>query len=200
MTSHPSESDDQPSPEARRRERLLAATIAVAGERGWERMTLREVVGRAGLSKRTVYDLFEDKEACFIAAARGLIREVSGVTAGACRDAGGRREGLAAGIEGMLRFCGDDPRAARVYLVETASAGAAGAELWREHMEEMSQQADSALQDIRPDLPKHASSMAVGGIYTVAQARVLADEADRLPGLAPSMTEAVYATLGIGHR
>jgi AcrR family transcriptional regulator len=200
----PSESEDAlPSPDEvaeRQRTRLLAATVEVAGERGWEGMTLREVVGRAGLSKRTVYDLYEDKQACFLAAARGVIERVSGVALGACRDAGGNGNGLAAGIEGLLRFCGEDPRAARVYLIETASAGPAGAALWREHMEEMSRQAERALEGIGQPLRPFASSIAVGGIYTLAQARVLVGEAGDLPQLAPAMTEALWATLGIEGR
>jgi AcrR family transcriptional regulator len=199
MTSLSSESDDGPSAEARRA-RLLAATVDVAGERGWEGTTLREIVKRAGLSKRAVYDHFDDKQQCFLAAASELMQRVSGVTLEACRTAGGRGEGLAAGIDGLLRFCGDDPHAARVYLLEAPAAGPAGAELWRAHMREMSQQADSALRDLRADLPPHASAMAIGGVYTAAQARVVAGEASQLPELAPAMIDAVWATLGIGQR
>jgi AcrR family transcriptional regulator len=199
-----SESEDAPpSPDEsaeRQRARLLAATIDVAGEQGWDGMTLREVVRRAGLSKRTVYDLYEDKQACFLAAATDVIERVSGITLGACREAGGSGDGLAAGIDGLLRFCGEDPRAARVYLIETASAGPAGAALWREHMEEMSRQAERALQDVGQPLPPFASSIAVGGIYTLAQTRVLAGDASDLPQLAPAMTDALWTTLGIGGR
>jgi AcrR family transcriptional regulator len=187
----------RPSAAERQRDRLLDATIEVAGERGWEAMTLTEVVGRAGLSKRTVYDLFEDKLACFLAAARELIGRVSALTLAAYRAAGTPRDGFAAGVRALLRFCGESPGSARVYLVETAAAGPAGAALWREHMDSMSERAACALGQLRGDLPAHAGSMAVGGVYTVAQVRVLAGQAEQLPGLAPEMTVALYTALGI---
>jgi len=180
-----------------RRSRLLAATIEVVGERGWGATALDDVVARAGLSKRAVYDLFGDKLACFVAAARAVIERVTALTLAAYRGVADPRDGLAAGIDALLRFCGRDPRLGRFYLVETAAAGPTGAALWREHMEAMSERAACALRDVRPELPAHAGSMAVGGVYTVAQARVLAGEARALPELAPEMTAALWMTLGI---
>jgi AcrR family transcriptional regulator len=181
----------------RQRERLLTATVEVAGERGWAAMTLAEVVTRAGVSKRTVYDHFDDKLDCFLAAARHVIDSVSALTLRAYHQAGGGREGLAAGIDALLRFCGASPPTARVYLVETTAAGPAGVALWREHMEAMSKRAICALGQLREDLPPHAGSMAIGNIYTVAQARVLAGQARQLPELAPSMTAALCTTMGV---
>jgi len=182
---------------AGQRSRLLTATVDVAGEQGWEAMTLAQVVTRAGLSKRTVYDLFEDKLDCFLAAARELIDRVSALTLAAYRGARTPREGFAAGVHALLRYCGENPRPARVYLVETATAGPSGAALWSEHMEAMSQRADCAFGELRADLPAHAGSMAIGGVYRVAQARVLAGQARQLPDLAPEMTMALWIMLGI---
>jgi AcrR family transcriptional regulator len=187
----------RPSAGDRQRERLLAATVEVAGEQGWEALTLTEVVTRAGLSKRTVYDLFEDKRACFLAAARDVMAQVSAVTLTAYGSAPTPRDGLAAGIRELLRFCGHDPRAARVYLVETAAAGPEGAALWQEHMEAMSQRAACALGELNGRLPAHSGSMAIGGVYAVAQARVLAGQARQLPELAPEVTGAMWTTLGL---
>jgi AcrR family transcriptional regulator len=180
-----------------RRARLLTATVDVVGERGWEATTLTEVVTRAGLSKRTVYDLFEDKLSCFLAAARELTDRVSTLTLAAYRDADAPRAGLAAAIRALLEFCGESPRSARVYLVETAAAGPHGAELWRRHMDAMAERAACAVREVRGDLPAHVGSMAIGGVYAVAQRRVLAGQAPRLPELAPEITKALYVTLGI---
>jgi AcrR family transcriptional regulator len=179
------------------RERLLAATVEVAGERGWEALTLAEIVSRAGLSKRTVYDLFEDKRGCFLAAARDLMSRVTALVLAAYRDTRTPRDGFAAGVHELLRFCASDPRAARVYLVETAAAGPAGAALWQGHMATMSEHASCALRALRDDLPVHSGTMAVGGIYTVAQARVLAGQAAQLPQLAPDMIAALWIALGL---
>lgn len=199
----PSESEGRLAPEARatafeqRRARLLAATVEVGGERGWDGLTLREVVARAGLSKRAVYDHFEDKLACFLAAAREVIGRVTKLVLTTYRDARTPRDGIDAGVGALLGFCGHDPHTARFYLVETAAAGPAGVELWREHMDAMTERADCALGELRRDLPAHSGSMAVGGIYMVAQARVLAGRARELPGLAPTLTASLWKTLGL---
>ena len=50
------------------RARLLDATFAVVAEHGYRRMTVRRVSGRAGVSNKTFYDLFADREDCFLAA------------------------------------------------------------------------------------------------------------------------------------
>ena len=75
------------------RGRMLSATFALVGERGYEGMTVRSVCERAGVSNRTFYECFSDREDCFLAAfnhavdwavARGSLRVGS-------RSWGGRR-------------------------------------------------------------------------------------------------------------
>lgn len=190
-------SPPNPTVAARQRAALLDAITQVAGERGWERTTLRAVVERAGLSRRTVYELFDDKQACFLAAADQLIDRISDLTYAAYTEAGGGRAGVAAALDGLLGFCAHDPAAARVYLVETAISGPDGAARWQEHMDEMSARARCAFGDLRDQLPGQAGQMAIGGVYTVARSRVLAGRARELPALAPDMTDALCLTLGI---
>jgi AcrR family transcriptional regulator len=50
------------------RARLLSAMVAVAGERGAPNATVAQVVAHAGVSRRTFYELFADREECFLAA------------------------------------------------------------------------------------------------------------------------------------
>src|ERR1700680_2652220 len=50
------------------RTRMLSATVQVVGELGYEKMSVARVTSRAGVSRRTFYDLFVDREACFLAA------------------------------------------------------------------------------------------------------------------------------------
>ena len=52
----------------RQRGRLLTATFALVGERGYEGMSARSVSERAGVSNRTFYECFSDREDCFLAA------------------------------------------------------------------------------------------------------------------------------------
>ena len=50
------------------RERLLDAAIDVVAEKGYAATTIADLTKAAGISRTTFYELFEDKEACFLAA------------------------------------------------------------------------------------------------------------------------------------
>jgi AcrR family transcriptional regulator/DNA-binding MarR family transcriptional regulator len=50
------------------RGRLLSATFALVGEAGYEGVSARRVCERAGVSNRTFYESFSDREDCFLAA------------------------------------------------------------------------------------------------------------------------------------
>ena len=50
------------------RARIVAALVDVVAERGVAQVTVAHVVARSGVSRRTFYELFEDREACLSAA------------------------------------------------------------------------------------------------------------------------------------
>src|SRR5580698_1333323 len=49
------------------RVRLLAAALSVVREGGYGGMSVSRITSRAGVSRRTFYELFEDREDCFLA-------------------------------------------------------------------------------------------------------------------------------------
>ncbi len=52
------------------RSRMLAAAIEAVEEVGYARMTVAQVISRAKVSRKTFYDVFIDREDCFLAALR----------------------------------------------------------------------------------------------------------------------------------
>jgi AcrR family transcriptional regulator len=50
------------------RARILAAMVEVVAEHGAGNATVAHIVGRSGVSRRTFYDLFVDREDCLFAA------------------------------------------------------------------------------------------------------------------------------------
>ncbi len=50
------------------RTRIVAAAAATLEELGCRAITVAQVAGRAGVSRKTFYEHFEDRESCFIAA------------------------------------------------------------------------------------------------------------------------------------
>jgi AcrR family transcriptional regulator len=59
------------SPEAvalSQRDRLLEAMARVSAAKGYQATSVADVIKRAGVSRATFYEMFDDKEACFLAA------------------------------------------------------------------------------------------------------------------------------------
>src|SRR5436309_7135838 len=64
------------------RARMLAAAVETVQEVGYARMTVAQVIARARVSRKTFYDVFADREDCFLAAfAQALGRAREEVTA-----------------------------------------------------------------------------------------------------------------------
>src|SRR5436305_4647797 len=53
---------------ASQRGRLLDAMAEVVADRGYAASTVADVIARAGVSRKTFYEHFRDKEGCFLAA------------------------------------------------------------------------------------------------------------------------------------
>ena len=60
------------------RARLLRAVVAVVAEDGYPQAKIGDIAKLAGVSRATFYELFADKEQCFLAAHRELAERMSG--------------------------------------------------------------------------------------------------------------------------
>ena len=110
--------------EASQRTRLLEAVGRAVAERGYGAATIEDIVRDAGVSKKTFYDHFADKQDCFLAAYEAASEELLGRVEEAHADADEDwAERTRAGIRAYLRWLAADPALARVYLVEVAAAG-----------------------------------------------------------------------------
>ena len=58
---------------ANQRQRFFGAMVASVAERGYRATTVADLVEIAGVSSRTFYDLFPDKQACFLATLEAII-------------------------------------------------------------------------------------------------------------------------------
>jgi AcrR family transcriptional regulator len=104
---------------AHRREQLIAAAIAVYGERGYRHATVKAVCEAAGLTERYFYESFANSDELLIASYHAVTANVFGVLTRAAEAAGRDRAGRArAMLAAYFRVLQDDPRSARVFLVE----------------------------------------------------------------------------------
>ena len=105
-----------------KRQKILAAMLAVVGEQGYEHASVQAVLERAGLYRQAFYDHFSSKEDCFAAAyeeaASALEAEVRAAAGG-----GSWEEQLRAGLGRLLEVLDGDPALGRALLVEVHPAG-----------------------------------------------------------------------------
>ncbi len=111
------------SPEPAQRAKVLEAMIQAVAEKGYAAATVADAVRLARVSRGTFYDLFESKEACLAAAYQLGLEVLEERVAAAVRDAADWREELRLGIRSYLRTLDEEPRFARVYLLERAAVG-----------------------------------------------------------------------------
>ncbi|HEX7059056.1 MAG TPA: TetR/AcrR family transcriptional regulator [Solirubrobacterales bacterium] len=177
------------------RERALAAAIAVVGEKGFAATTVADLTREAGISRTTFYEMFDDKEACFLAAYDDAVdRLVRAVSAAYDAAEGPWPERARAGLAAMLAALAADPEPARMALVDVGAAGPAAQRRYRAAVQRLTPLFDEG-RDFAPggrDLPANTSRMAIGGVAGLIADELLEGRAKELPKLLPDV---LFATL-----
>ena len=111
------------------RSRLVGALIELVAERGAAGVSVARIVARSGVSRRTFYEHFADRESCFLAALdRGIERAGESVIP-AYQAPGKWRERIRASLGGLLEFVDAEPQTA--YLCFVGALGSGGRVLER---------------------------------------------------------------------
>jgi AcrR family transcriptional regulator len=98
------------------RKRILSATIEIGSEHGPESATVTRVIALAGVSRKTFYDLFEDRSDCLRAAFEETVQQAC-ERAGAVYDPRARWvDRVRAGLRALLEFIDDESELARLCL------------------------------------------------------------------------------------
>jgi AcrR family transcriptional regulator len=167
------------------RDRLLAAMADAVRELGFQRATVAEVVRRARTSRRTFYEHFPDREACFLALFDDYSERLLETIAHAATDeAGTWTERVDRTIAAYLDALAGDPELCRSLLQETPALGAEGAarlramnQRWAGLIARLVEEACAADPQLRP-LPLEAAIVITGGfrdlvVVTLEQGRDL---------------------------
>jgi AcrR family transcriptional regulator len=105
------------------RSRLLSAAAAVVSEEGYGHVTVAHITERARVSRRTFYDLFENREACLGALIEDVVGTIEGEIARADLDGLSWRERVRGGLLAILSFFDREPVLARVCVVQSLRGG-----------------------------------------------------------------------------
>jgi AcrR family transcriptional regulator len=105
------------------RARMIAALAEVARERGVGATTVAHVVARSGVSRRTFYELFEDRDDCFRAAFGLAVEYAAQRVVPAFRAGPSWRERMRGGLGALLEFLEDEPNLGALCVVDALGAG-----------------------------------------------------------------------------
>jgi AcrR family transcriptional regulator len=105
------------------RSRMLSAAVAVVHERGYGEMSVARIAGAAGVSRRTFYDLFEDREDCFFAAFDEVVARARGLMLAAAGERRGWRQQTRGALLALLELLDREPGARSLLVTEALKAG-----------------------------------------------------------------------------
>ena len=113
------------------RARLISAAVLAVDELGWTATTVAHITSRARVSRRTFYDLFENREDCLRAVLEDIVARVAGEIAGAELAGLGWADRVRGGLFTILSFFDREPVLARLCVVQ-ALRGGPRVLVWRE--------------------------------------------------------------------
>jgi AcrR family transcriptional regulator len=158
------------------RARMLAAMVEVVSEHGAANVTVAHVVARSGVSRRTFYELFEDREDCLLAALDDAVARVSECVVPAYESGGSWAERLRLALVALLSFLDVERGAGYLLVVESLGAGAAALERRRRVLAQMTTVVDEGRMLARggEGPPPLTAEGIVGAVFSVIHARLLA--------------------------
>ena len=104
------------------RERLIAALAEAVVSQGYAKVTITDITRLAAVSRRTFYEHFESKEACFLAAFEIVIEHVHRLLEEAIAPIADWPHQILAGLRALLGFFDSEPDLAHLCLVDALTA------------------------------------------------------------------------------
>jgi AcrR family transcriptional regulator len=157
------------------RRRLLSALVEVLGEHGYEGATVGRVCKRAGVSRRTFYDLFDDRQACFLDAFELTVERFTTQVASAFASNGRWRKRMRDALTVLLEGFDAEPGLAWLCLVETLKGGPEVLERRRAITDALAVAIDEGRREAKgTDPPPLTAESMVGGAVSVIHARLIA--------------------------
>lgn len=177
----------------RKRRRIMDAIAELSAEKGYEATKIADIVRRAGVARKTLYDNFDGKEEVFLAVLDFSIAEMRGGAEEACgSDHGDWRQQVAAGLAAVLAYVAAKPAAARMCFVEALSATPTSSARYDQAVREFVE----SLREVTPaetGLPETIEESLVGGVAWILNQKIRAGEADRAEDLQAELLEFIFS-------
>ena len=183
-----------------KRRRMMDAIAELTAEQGYEATKIADIVRRAAVARKTLYDNFDGKEDLFLSAVDATMGEMRVVVEEACERTASPADQVVAGLEALLEFIAEHPAATRMCMVESISATRSSARLYDAGMRDFVDLLRNCALD-SSDLPETIEESLVGGVAWILQQQIRRDEAERAVDLLPELSQFVLSPyLGVGRQ
>jgi AcrR family transcriptional regulator len=178
---------------ANQRERILSAVAQATAELGYTDMSVEAIIARAGVSRRTFYEHFKNKEDAFLAAYDATVHRLATHVRHAYLQQATALERLRAGVGAYLQFLASEPELARMGVVEVLAAGPRALARRGDALRLFAEIIEDNIHQLVPSCrrPALTAETIVGGIYEVVFTRILAGRTADLPGMTDDLLVAV---------
>jgi len=181
------------------RGRLLDGMAQTVARRGYAATPVAEVLKAAGVSRRTFYEQFADKEDCFLAAYDAIValcteRLVTGYHAGDRWE-----DGIAGAYDALLRTLAAEPSFAHLGVVEVLAAGPRALARRERTLRRFARFIDFTREraDAAVPPPPLVGQAIVGGIHELVYAQIVRGETAALPRLTSELLHYTFMLLGV---
>jgi AcrR family transcriptional regulator len=185
---------------ADQRRRLIEAVPRVVAARGYEAMSVADIVRAAGVSRNAFYDNFGDKRECFAAAHEAGHERLLEVLEMPCQRRGySAEERVETALGGALHLLSGAPDLARLLFVEAPAAGREIALRYHEWLRRYGTLMRAAIPQAaeKSSLAVEIDQVIVGGIASRVASEVLQGRAAQLQALTPYLVEYILAFYGL---
>jgi AcrR family transcriptional regulator len=171
----------------------MDAMAELTAEQGYEATKISDLVKRAGVARKTLYDNFDGKEEVFLAAFDGAVEEAAGRIEDACNAVDGEWEQqVEAGLRAFLDWVAERPALARLCIVEAVSATTVASARYEATL----QRCVESLRRGAPSgagLPATTEETLVGGVAWILHQRIRRGGAQQAADLLPELTHFVLS-------
>lgn len=176
-----------------KRRRIMDAIAELTAEQGYDATKIGDIVRRAGVARKTLYDNFEGKEEVFLSAFDTAVDEaLERIEADCAEVEGGWEEQVQAGLAAFLRYVAENPALARMCMIEALSATQTATERYEAAMQRF---VDLTKQTVPQDdqLPETIEETLVGGVAWIVYQQIRRQEAEKAEDLLPELSEFMLA-------
>ena len=154
--------------------------LASVGEQGYATTVVADVIAKAVASRKTFYEHFEDKQACFFAMSDEIVEEWVEQVADVCDSEVDWRNGIDAYVHALFALTLKSPPALRVIAAELTAAGPVGIERRERTLVRLAQPLRETLGD-SSEAGELVARVIVGAILRILYARARRGERVRRP-------------------